>query len=131
MKILGRDLGRLITVAIACSFAASTPIRAQESRSEAVPAVSGDNARLMVNRAANFGILESVNLFVDGVQVAELELSQSYDAVLPPGEHVLSITINPRAHGQKPTHRRVDAKPGQTYAFTAVWRSAEYASLEQ
>jgi len=86
---------------------------------------------LVVNRAANFAILESINVFVDGVQVAELALSQSYDAVLPPGEHVLSISINPKTYGQRPTQRRVTAKPGQTYAFTAVWRSAEYASLEQ
>ncbi len=130
MKILGRRFGRLIMVAIACSFTASTPIQAQEA-SDSASASSGDNARLVVNRAANFGILESVNVFVDGVQVAELELSRSYDAVLPPGPHVVSISINPKTYGQKSTQRRVDAKPGQIYAFTAVWRSAEYASLEQ
>ena len=131
MKILRSISGRLIMVAIACSFAASTPIQAQEAKSESASASSGDNARLVVNRAANFGILESVSVFVDGVQVADLELSQSYDAVLPPGQHVLSISMNPKTDGQKPTQRRVNAKPGETYAFTAVWRSAEYASLEQ
>ncbi len=120
-----------IMVAIACSFAASTPIPAEEAKSDSASASSGANARLVVTRAANFGILESVNVFVDGVQVAELELSQSYAAVLPPGEHVLSISINPKTYGQRPTQRRVTAKPGQTYVFTAVWRSAEYASLEQ
>ena len=130
MKMLHYVSG-LIMVAIACSFAASTRIQAQEARSNSASISSGDNARLVVNRAANFGILESVNVFVDGVQVAELELSQNYDAVLPPGEHVLSVSINPKTDGQRPTQRRVNAKPGETYAFTAVWRSAEYASLEQ
>ena len=120
-----------IMVAIACSFAASTPIRAQEAKSDAASASSDDNARLVVNRAANFGILESITVFIDGVQVADLELSQSYDAVLRPGQHVVSISMNPKTDGQKPTQRRVNAKPGKTYAFTAVWRSAEYASLEQ
>ena len=120
-----------IMVAIACSFAASAPIRAQEAKSDAASASSDDNARLVVNRAANFGILESITVFIDGVQVADLELSQSYDAVLRPGQHVLSISMNPKTDGQKPTQRRVNAKPGETYAFTAVWRSAEYASLEQ
>ena len=123
MKLFG------IMVAIACSVAASTPIQAQEDKSDSAPAT--DNARLVVTRGANFGILESVSVFVDGVQVAELELSQSYDAVLRPGPHVLSISMNPKTDGQKPTQRRVNAKPGKTYAFTAVWRSAEYASLEQ
>ena len=123
MKLFG------IVVAIACSFVASTPIQAQEAKSDS--ASSSDSARLVVNRAANFGILESISVFVDGVQVADLELSQSYDAVLRPGEHVLSISMNPKTDGQKPTQRRVNAKPGETYAFTAVWRSADYASLEQ
>ena len=131
MKGLRYVSGKLIMLAIACSFIASTPIQAEEAKSNAASARSGDNARLVVNRAANFGILESVNVFIDGVQVAELELSQSYDAVLPPGEHVLSISINPKTDGQRPTQRRFNAKPGETYAFTAVWRSAEHASLEQ
>jgi hypothetical protein len=113
------------------SLKAEPPIPAQEAKSDSASPGSGDNARLVVNRAANFGILESVTVFVDGVQVAELELSQSYDAVLPPGQHLLSISMNPKTEGQKPTQRQVDAKPGKTYAFRAVWRSAGYASLEQ
>ena len=125
MKLFG------IMVAIACSFAASPSIQAQEAKSDSASASSDDNARLVVNRAANFGILESISVFIDGVQVADLELSQSYDAVLRPGQHVLSISMNPKTDGQKPTQRRVNAKSGETYAFTAVWRSAEYASLEQ
>jgi hypothetical protein len=120
-----------LMVAIACNFATSTPIQAQEAPSGPALASFSDGARLVVTRSANFGILESVDVFVDGVRVAELELSQSYDAVLSPGAHVVSISMNPKTDGQKPTHRRVDAKPGETYAFTAVWRSPEYASLEQ
>ena len=130
MKISHYAFSRLIVVAIACSLTASTLIQAQEARSDSMSATSGDNARLVVNRAANFGILESINVFVDGVQVADLGLSQNYDAALSPGQHVLSISTNPKTYGQKPSQRRVDAKPGQTYAFTAVWRSAEHASLE-
>jgi hypothetical protein len=113
------------------SLKAETAIWAQEAKLDSASPGSGDNARLVVNRAANFGILESVSVFVDGVQVAELELSQSYDAVLPPGPHLLTISMNPKTEGQKPTQRRVDAKPGKTYTFKAVWKSAGYASLEQ
>jgi len=131
MKVLRYVSGKLIALAIACSFAASAPIQAQEEATSELVSSSGDNARLVVNRTANFGILESVKVFVDGVEVAQLELSQRYDAVLRPGEHVLSISINPKTDRQKPTQRRVNAKPGETYAFTAVWRSADYASLER
>jgi len=87
MKTKAKFFG--IMIATAGSFVASTSILAQEAKSDSAPASSSDNARLVVSRAANFGILESVNVFVDGVQVAELELSQSYDAVLPPGQHLL------------------------------------------
>ena len=131
MRISRYIFGKLIMISIACSFAASTPIQAQEAKSDFTSASTNDHARLVVNRAANFGILESVNVFVDGIQVAELGLGQNYDAELPPGEHVLSISINPKTYGQRPTQRRVAARPGQIYAFTAVWRSADYASLEQ
>jgi hypothetical protein len=113
------------------SFAAGTPIQTQEVKPDSALASSNDNARLVVTRAANLGILESVNVFVDGVQVAQLELSQSYDTVLPAGQHMLSISINPKTDGQRPTQRHVNAESGKTYAFTVVWRSADYASLEQ
>jgi hypothetical protein len=112
------------------SLKADTATHTQETKSDSSLSPN-DNARLVVNRSANFGILESVTVFVDGVQVAELELSQSYDGVLPPGQHLVSISMNPKREGQKPTQRQVEAKPGETYAFKAVWRSAGFASLEQ
>jgi archaellum component FlaG (FlaF/FlaG flagellin family) len=129
-----RTMGSLLIAGILLltqSLKGDTAIRAQETKSDSASLSPSDNARLVVNRAANFGILESVTVFVDGVQVAELELSQNYDAMLPPGQHLVSISMNPKMEGQKPTQRQVDAKPGKTYAFRAVWRSAGYASLEQ
>ena len=129
MKISHYVSIKLVTIAIACSFAASTVIQAQEPKENSV---SGDNARLVVTRAPNFGTLEFVNLFVDGVQVADLGLNQSYDAVLPPGEHVLSVSTTPQIYRYTPpTQRRVNAKPGETYAFTAFWRNSEQAYLKK
>jgi hypothetical protein len=132
MKILNYVSGKLIMVAIACSFAASAPIQAQEARSNSAPAPSGDNARLVVTRTANFGTFEYVNLFIDGVHVADLGVNQSYDGVLPPGKHVLSITTSPQAYRYTaPTERRVNAQPGKTYAFTAFWKDREQAYLRK
>ena len=108
-------------VAIACSFAASTPIQAQQ-----------DDARLVVSRSANFGTFQYLILFVDGVHVANLGLSQSYDAVLPPGQHLLSVSTSPQAYRYTPpTQRRVNAEPGKTYAFTAFWQNYDEAYLEK
>ena len=69
MKISQYVSVKLAMIAIASSFAASTVIQAQEPT---LNFASGDNARLIVTRAPNFGTLEFVKLFVDGVQVADL-----------------------------------------------------------
>ena len=132
MKILNQVSGKLIMVAITCSFAASTPIQARVARSNSVSARSGDDARLVVSRAANFGTFEYLNLFVDGVHVADLGIGQSYDALLPPGQHVLSVSTTPQIYRRIPaTQRRVNAEPDKTYAFTAFWKNSYQAYLEK
>jgi hypothetical protein len=130
MKILNYASTKLIVVAIAWSFAAGAPIQAREARSKSVAAPSG-NAYLIVNRAANFGTLQSINLSIDGVQVAVLGLNESYKGILRPGRHVLSMTTNPWTQGlTRLTERTLDAQPGETYAFTALWDDSYSASLE-
>jgi hypothetical protein len=130
MKILNHVSGKLMMVAIACSFAASTPIQARAARSNSASPRSEDNAHLVVARAANFGTFQYLILFVDGVHVANLGLDQSYEAVLPPGQHVLSVSTTPQGYRYTaPTRRRVNAEPGETYAFTAFWKNTDQAYL--
>jgi hypothetical protein len=122
MKTLHYVSSRLIIVPIALSFVASALIQARPA----------DNARLIVNRSADFGINESVNLAIDGAQVAVLGINQNYNAALPPGKHVLSITTNPKTYGeQSPNQIPVNAEPGKTYTFTAVWDDSERATLAE
>ena len=127
MKILNHVSGKLIMLAIACSFAASTPIQAGVARSNSASARSEGDARLIVARGANFGTLENLNLFVDGVYVANLGYLRSYEAVLPPGRHVLSVTTSL----EYCTHTIVNAKPGRTYAFTARWINNYQVGLDE
>ena len=130
MKILRYVSTKLIIVAIAWSFVAGTPIQARQPRSNSASARS-DNAYLIVNRAANFGTRESINLSIDGVQVAVIGLNESYEGVLRPGKHLLSMTTNPRTEGlTRLTQRSLYAEPGKTYAFTALWDDSYHASLE-
>ena len=132
MKILNHVSGKLIIVAMACSFAASTPIQARVARSNSAPARSEGEARLVVSRAANFGTFQYLILFVDGVHVADLGLDQSYEAVLPPGQHVLSVSTTPQIYRRTPpTQRPVNLEPGETYAFTAFWKNSDQAYLEK
>ena len=132
MKILNYVSGKLIMVAIACSFAASTPIQARVARSNSASARSEDDARLVVTRAANFGTFQYLILFVDGVHVADLGVDQSYQGVLPPGPHVLSVSTTPQGYRRTPpTQRRVNAEPDKTNAFTAFWKNTYRAYLER
>src|SRR6266542_2184300 len=126
MKILNYVSPKLIMIAIACSFAASTPLQAREARSNSASARSEDYARLIVARQASFGTLENLNLFVDGVLVANLGYLRTYETVLPPGRHVLTVTPSL----EYCTHTIVNAKPGRTYAFTAFWESYGRVRLE-
>ena len=119
MKILNYVSLKLIMIAIACSFAASPPLQAREARSNSASARSEDGARLIVARRGNFGTFETLSLFVDGVQVANLGFLRSYEAVLPPGRHVLSVS----PELEYCTHTIVNAEPGRTYAFTARWQN--------
>ena len=114
-------------IAIACSFAASTPLQAGEARLNSASARSEDDARLIVARVANFGTYNYLNLFVDGVYVANLGYLRSYEAVLPPGRHVLSVT----PELEYCTHTIVNAEPGRTYAFTARWVNNDEVRLER
>jgi hypothetical protein len=121
MKISNYVSVTLITVVIACSFAASTAIQAQK-----------DDARLVVSRSANFGTFQYLILYVDGVHVADLGLNQSYQAVLSRGHHLLSVTTTPQAYrSPAPTQRSLNAEPGGTYAFTAFWKNFDEAYLEK
>jgi hypothetical protein len=132
MKILNHVSGKLMMVAMACSFAASTPIQARAARSNSALARSEDDARLVVTRSANFGTFQYLILFVDGVHVANLGIDQSYEGVLPPGQHVLSVSTTPQGYTYiPPTGRRVNLKPGATYAFTAFWKNSYQAYLER
>jgi hypothetical protein len=108
-------------VAIACIFAASQRVQARQ-----------DDAPLVVSRSANFGTFQYLILYIDGFHVANLGVNQSYEAVVPPGQHVLSVTTTPNGYrSAPPNQRRVNTERGETYAFTAFWKNFDEAYLER
>jgi hypothetical protein len=132
MRILRCASVRLFLVALACSLAVSSAVRAAEKKSKSSAGAGAVDARLFVSRSADFGTIESLHVFVDGVKVADLDRNQSYGTALRPGKHMLSVETTPNGYAQTPVAQRpVDAKPGKTYAYTAVWKDPEHASLRK
>jgi hypothetical protein len=127
---------KLLIIAIACSFAAgSTSEAGALNPISSMPPPNGadltHNARLIVWRAADFGTVIYLNLFIDGVQVTMMGRNVGYQAILRPGEHLLSISTTPCPYGKtRYTHRRVTMRRGQTYAFTALWEESDRATLQ-
>jgi hypothetical protein len=134
MKTFQYNPGKFLMIAVVCSFAASATIQAGPFSASSMPtngAVFTDNARLFVWRAADFGTVIYLNLFIDGVQVTTLGRNEGYEAIVRPGRHVLSIGTSPCSNWKaKLTHRRVTLNRGQTYSFTALWEEADVAVLE-
>ena len=123
-------LNRNLLILFACAGAVFNPIKAQQVEIDPATMSSRSTARLIVNRSADFGLNESVNLFVDGTKVATLGYNSSYQGELPTGKHVLSISTDPGTYPNgEPTRIAINAKPGETYSFTAVWPDSERAGL--
>jgi len=83
-------------------------------------APSKNAGRLTIQRAANFGDRLSLNVSIDGAQVAALVVGRSYNGTLSPGQHVISLTVTPYRY-MPPSTKRLTVQAGQTYSFTAMW----------
>ena len=120
---------KLTQIAIVCASAFNL-LNAQQVDVGHVTMNSGSTARLIVNRSADFGLNESVNLFVDGTKIATLGYNTAYQGNLPTGKHVLSISTDPKTYPKgTPTSIGINAKPGEIYSFTAIWPDSERAGL--
>jgi hypothetical protein len=129
MKTSKKAVSGIILSVMVCAFAVGNPVVAQEVTTNPRRATSELSARLIVNRAANFGTTESLDLRVDGQLVAAVAYNDTYDAPIPPGKHVLSINTSPKTYAQHPKPVTITVQPGKTYSFTAVWANAERAAL--
>jgi hypothetical protein len=91
-------------------------------------APSKNAGRLTIQRAANFGDRLSLNVSIDGAQVASLVMGRSYNGTLSPGQHVISLTVSPY-RSMPPSTKRLTVQAGQTYNFTAMWKGQRLVLL--
>jgi hypothetical protein len=102
-----------LILAFACAFfVCGTETRARSS---------DKGARLIVQRARNFGNEIAVDLSIDGKRVAYIQRDHRYDGFVSAGRHVLTVLPMPNVDLRRPTSLRVTVRPGRTYIFTAGW----------
>ena len=80
--------------------------------------------RLIVQRVPNFGWNLAFHLQIDGTSVANIAQGHRFEAWLPAGRHVLTVSKVPYTGYAGPTSTIVDVQPGWTYVYTAIWDSA-------
>ncbi len=77
-------------------------------------------ARLIIHRIADLGNNLIVRLWIDDVAVASIAYGHTYEGLLPPGRHVLSVLPTPNPRWKIPWQMTLNVQNGQTYSFTAM-----------
>ena len=77
-------------------------------------------ARLIIHRIANLGNNLIVHLWIDGVSVASIAYGHTYEHLLPPGRHILSVLPTPNPRWKTPWQMTLNVRNGQAYNFTAM-----------
>ena len=115
---MNRTLGFLFLLTV---FAiSSAQVRGRPTPS---PTPSGKTARLIVQRAPNFGSDLFIRLLIDGKHVANIPRNQHYGGFVSAGRHTVTALALPNIEARQPTSMRLTAKAGQVYIFTATWSS--------
>ena len=120
MKINSYRSRAVLTLIAACLFIgadAPNPAVAADSHWRRT---GGDPSRLIIRRIPNLGNHVIVNLSVDGGAVESIGFGHTYEGVLAPGRHVLSVVATPSAKWGIPSQITLDARSGQTYTFTVM-----------
>lgn len=77
---------------------------------------------LTINRLPNLGGGIGAFISIDGVSVARIGWGESYHGSLAPGDHVISITVQPNFLFRAPAEKRLNVRAGENYIFTLRWK---------
>jgi len=88
---------------------------------------SSDSGHLIIHRTAN--LAETLIVSIDGAKVSELGVGDSYSGSLSPGQHTLSVILEPNQLNLKPTVKHLTVGKGQTFTFTAAWKAEKLVLL--
>ena len=110
----------LFIVALACanfSGCSTSETTTHTSTTATVPNANG--GQLTIYRAANLG--ENLSVTIDGVARGQVRRGDTFTTVLSPGQHVVSLLLQPNNLNLPPTVKKLAVEKGKTYAFTAMW----------
>lgn len=107
----------------AIAFSSGTGEAQARPRPTPTPTPSGKTARLIVQRAPNFGSDLAVRLSIDGKRVADIPRNQHYGGFILAGRHTIAALVLPNTEARRPMSMKLTAKAGQVYIFTATWNS--------
>ena len=110
----------VLIVALICGAVAGCQSDGTTSGSAPAVATSSDSGRLIIHRAAN--LAETLIISIDGAKVSELSVGNTYNGSLTPGQHTLSVILEPNQLNLAPTVKHLTIEKGQTYTFTAAWK---------
>jgi hypothetical protein len=111
----------ILCALIASGAHAKTRTRAIPTPTPAPVRSARPTARLIVQRAANFGTDLSIRVSIDGKRVADVPRNQHYGGVLLAGRHTVTALALPNTEARRPTSIALTMKPGKVYIFTAAW----------
>ena len=100
----------------------TSSIAASKSTTSASTTANADSGRLVIRRVANIGTIAVVNISVDGKRVGSISRSQTYNAPLSAGPHVVTATLTSSNTEVPPIQKSINVQSGQTYNFTASWK---------
>lgn len=92
-------------------------------------AAAQPGGRLIVLRSPNFGWNIVLNLKIDGRTVGNVVQGRRYDHLVPAGRHVLTVSAVPNSYNYEPASITLNARPGKTYVFTALWQDSNRVGL--
>ena len=111
-------------MSILCTTLATVVDASARPHPTATPTPSGSSrptARLIVQRAPNFGTDLSIRLSIDGKKVADVPRNQHYGGIVVAGRHTVTALVLPNTQSRRPTSMVLTMRPGKVYIFTAMW----------
>jgi len=86
--------------------------------------------RLVIVRAPNFGWKIALHVKIDDRSIANVVQGRAFDHVLPPGRHVVTVSVVPNAYFVDPSSVALSVRPGHLYSFMAMWEGSNRVVLQ-